>query len=254
MLNIENLMSSYFSYIKSNFDISKIENNIYEITTPFLDKSNDNILFYIEKKDDLIELSDGGETLRNLSLSGFDFNSEKRLKELEIILNGFNIQKNNDILFTRANENNFAKKQHNLIQALISVNDMFVLAQGKIQSFFFDDVKNFFEENFIRYTENISLDGKSHLNHKFDFLITKSSQQKERLIKIINNPKNDNLKATLFSFMDLPQERKANADNIIIFNNKEGKNMDALVNASNEHNVKAFLWSKRKEYIHYLVA
>ncbi|EPY0831716.1 DUF1828 domain-containing protein, partial [Campylobacter jejuni] len=66
MLNIENLMSSYFSYIKSNFDISKIENNIYEITTPFLDKSNDNILFYIEKKYDLIELSDGGETLRNL--------------------------------------------------------------------------------------------------------------------------------------------------------------------------------------------
>ncbi|EFU0512182.1 DUF1829 domain-containing protein, partial [Campylobacter coli] len=85
-------------------------------------------------------------------------------------------------------------------------------------------------------------------------LITKSSQQKERLIKIINNPKNDNLKATLFSFMDLPQERKANADNIIIFNNKEGRNMDALVNASKEHNVKAFLWSKRKEYIHYLVA
>lgn len=253
MLNVENLINSYLSYVKSSFNISKIK-DIYEITTPFLDKSNDNILFYIEKKDNLLELSDGGETLRNLSLSGFDFKTEKRLKELQIILNGFNIQKNDDILFTRASESDFAKKQHNFIQALISVNDMFVLAQGKIQSFFFNDVKNFFEQNSIRYTENISLDGKSHLSHKFDFLITKSSSQKERLIKIINNPKNDNLKATLFSFMDLQEERKHNVDNIIIFNNKEIKNMETFINASKENNVTAIPWSNKEKYADYLEA
>lgn len=131
---------------------------------------------------------------------------------------------------------------------------MFVLAQGKIQSFFFNDVKNFFEQNSIRYTENISLDGKSHLSHKFDFLITKSSSQKERLIKIINNPKNDNLKATLFSFMDLQEERKHNVDNIIIFNNKEIKNMETFINASKENNVTAIPWSNKEKYADYLEA
>ena len=87
---------------------------------------------------------------------GFEFTGKNKNKRLETTLNGFGIFKDNDELFVTATPSDFAKKQHNIIQALISVNDMF--APGKVGGgFFYDEVENFFNSIDARYAPNISI-------------------------------------------------------------------------------------------------
>ncbi len=253
MLDINKLLDSYYEYLRADFEINTISNNCHEIITPFLDRHNDNISFYVDFLDDnCIKLSDGGETIQDLRLSGFEFNTQKRNKQLEVTLNGFGIFKDShNELFVPATTSDFAKKQHNMIQALISVNDMFI--PGKMGGgFFYDEVENFLDAIDARYAPNISIEGKSHLSHKFEFLISRSKQKNERLIKLLNSPKKENLKATLFTFTDLADDRNS-SDKIIVFNDDTSENQDITL-ATRELNIKLFRWSEIKKYSDYLAA
>ena len=75
-------------------------------------------------------LTDDGYTIADLKLSGCEFTTEKRRRILYSILNGFGIQLDGDELFTNAMPSNFPQKKHNLIQAMLSINDLFVLADS----------------------------------------------------------------------------------------------------------------------------
>jgi hypothetical protein len=54
---------------------------------------------------------------------------------------------------------------------MLAVNDMFVMAQPRVASFFFEDVRNFLDSQDIRYTARVKLAGKSGYDHGIDFLI-----------------------------------------------------------------------------------
>jgi hypothetical protein len=252
---IDSLVDKYVNFIKENITIDKIDDNIYEIETPFLDRRNDFVTIYAifdkENKNN-ITLTDNGYTLSDLELSGLKFDSKKRKNELQTVLNGFGVSITKDKkLLVHATAENFAHKKHNLIQALLSVNDMFVLAQNKVMNLFFDDVGYYFDENEIRYTPNIILEGKSHFNHKFEYIIPKSKKAPERTIKLLNRPKAENLKATLFAFEDTTEKR--NGQGYIILNDEEGIKAD-LVDAINEYKIKPILWSQKENFKEELVA
>ena len=128
-----------------------------------------------------------------------------------------------------------------------------MFAPGKVGGgFFYDEVENFFNSIDARYAPNISIEGRSHLSHKFEFLISRSKKEPERLIKLLNNPKKDNLKATLFNFTDLNDDRNL-SDKIIIFNDSDGENQDITL-ATRELNIKLLKWSSIKDYSGYLAA
>jgi len=126
MYAINDLVDKYVKFIKENISVDKIDNNTYEIETPFLDRRNDFITIYAlfnKENENNILLTDSGYTLADLELSGLEFSTKKRNKELQTILNGFGVQIDKDKNFCiNATEEDFANKKHNLIQALLSVN------------------------------------------------------------------------------------------------------------------------------------
>ena len=255
MHGIDNLVNKYIDFIKENMSIDKIDDTSYEIETPFLDRSNDFITIYVvfDKQDkNNIVLTDNGYTLSDLELSGLEFNTKKRKQELQTVLNGFGVQMDKDKrLFVNATAESFAHKKHNLIQALLGVNDMFVLAQNKVMNLFYEDVGYYFDENDIRYTPNVILEGKSHFNHKFEYIIPKSKYAPERTIKLLNRPKAENLKATLFAFEDTGDKRRGKG--YIILNDEESTKTD-LIEAINEYNITPILWSQKNNYKEELAA
>lgn len=248
MYSINNLVETYIDFIKENITVEKIDDNLFEIETPFLDRKNDFIAIYAKFDQGNILLTDNGETITDLELSGMKFNSPKRKQELELVLNGLsiNFDKKTNSLSVPTTESSFAYKKHNLIQAILSINDMFVLSENKIMSFFFEDVGYYFDEHEIRYSANIDLEGKSKFLHKFDFLIPKSKNMPERCIKLLNRPKKENIKASLFSFEDTREKRKG--DGYIILNDEEFVSTD-LVQAVSEYGIKPILWSQRDNYL-----
>jgi len=244
--NIKELMNKYFEFLHSSFEIETIDKNIYKITTPFLDRRNDHITIYAIVFNDKIKLTDDSYTIEDLELEGIKFEG-KRKKEFETILNGYGVYKEKNELFVIANEETFARKKHNFIQALININDMYLLSFPRISTIFLDDIKDFFDEKKLIYTQNVLIEGKSKISHKFDFLIPKQIRfnKAEALIKAINNPKVENIRAYLFSFEDIRKVGR-NEDGFFILNDKNKIN-EKIYTALEEYDVTPLHWSKIEE-------
>ena len=68
-------------------------------------------------------------------------------------------------------------RKHNLIQAILAVNDLFYLARSSVESFFFEDVANWMDETDIRYTQRVKFSGRTGYDHLFDFVVPKSRRE-----------------------------------------------------------------------------
>ena len=71
----------------------------------------------------------------------------------------------------RASKDNFPMHKHNLVQAMLAVNDLFYLASPIVSSLFLEDVIAWLDENEIRYTPSVKFTGKSGYDNLFDFVI-----------------------------------------------------------------------------------
>ena len=61
MLDIHRLLSSYYEYLNGGFEVNTITPKCHEIITPFLDRHNDNISFYVDFLGGfVVKLRDGG--------------------------------------------------------------------------------------------------------------------------------------------------------------------------------------------------
>jgi len=249
---MKDLIQEYINWLKSKINFQEI-NGYFEITTPFINHVNDYVQIYVKKDiNEKLILSDGSDTINNLEIEGVDFSSKPRKRELDVILNGFGVSIKENELYTYATQNTFAFRKHNLLQCILAVDDMYVLAQPRVESFFYDDVVNFLDLNEVRYSTNIILQGKSSFQHKFDILIPKSKEANERIIKLAFSPKKTNIIAQLFAFEDTKQERKN--DGIMIINDLEKEISAEVSQAIMEYGIYEIPWSKKDEHKFKLVA
>jgi hypothetical protein len=249
---VKALIDKYVQWIREGLSFRQI-GEWAEITTPFLNHNNDMISIYVKKNDDRYYLTDNGQTLNELHLAGVNLDrSEKRTHELNVILNGLGIKRSdNSELFTYTDEKRYPEAKHRLIQAVLSIDDMFMLAEPKVESFFLEDVINFFELNEVRYIQDILYSGRSGFTHKFDFSIPKSKKNPETIIKAINTPRRDTIGTVLWAFEDTKNIRDASG--LVILNDKE-KVHSEIFDALKEYQLEYILWSQRQSSVKRLAA
>ena len=114
-------------------------------------------------------------------------------------LNGFGVKLVDGVMEVRASKDDFPMRKHNLVQAMLAVNDLFYLASPIVSSLFLEDVVAWLDENEIRYTPNVKFTGKSGYDNLFNFVIPKSKKQPERILQAINRPSRDEAGATAFA-------------------------------------------------------
>ena len=197
-------------------------------------------------------MTDDGETLNNLEMAGVDITKTARKKELESILNGFGVKLKRNELMTIATPATFPMRKHNFIQAIMAVDDLYILAAPKVEQFFLEDVENFLDQNKVRFSRNIILQGKSTFQHKFDFLIPPSEKAPERIIKAVISPKKQNVMVHLFAFEDTKLAR--NNEGIMILNDIEKEIAPDVSQAISEYGIYDFSWKNREELKEKLVA
>lgn len=242
--NANAFKTEYLNFLKNNIDIVKINDDIVSITTPFLDSHNDYTeIFVINQHNGEYLLTDDGYTISDLELSGFEFNSSKRNATLNRIVNryGVSIGKGN-ALQVLASLNNMPMKKHMLVQCMASISELYILSHGSVLSYFIDDVSTYFDTNEIRHTDNINILGKSGLMQNFDFIISKTKKQPERIIKLISTPNNiTNIKAAIFSITDIQGTRK-DASSIVIINDTSYKVKSDQIDAFQKYDIFPILW------------
>lgn len=244
---IDRLVNGYFLWLKDKTQIKQIEQDWVEITTPHLDRHNDCLQIYARKDGNGFVLTDDGYIINDLISSGCPLDSPKRQELLKTTLAGFGVQLNQERLIVHATPENFSSKKHNIIQAMLAVNDLFYLASPYVASLFVEDVTTWMELSNIRYTPNIKFTGKSGYDHMFDFVIPKSRQQPERIVQAIANPKKDSAGDLVFKWLDTKETRKSDSRLFAFLNDSNTVISQSVIDALKNYNLEPIPWSQREE-------
>lgn len=243
--DIQRLMDAYHAWLKDKSVLRQV-NEWVEITTPYLDRHNDYVQIYAKRANGGFILTDDGYTIDDLEQSGCKLESRKRQDLLKLTLNGFGVQLGGKALQVHASADNFALRKHNLLQAMLAVNDMFYLAAPMVASLFYDDVVAWLDVHDIRYTPKVKFTGKTGYDHLFDFVIPKSRHQPERIIQTINRPSRDTAQAVVLSWVDTKEVRSADSRVYALLNDSEQPVSSAVIDALRSYDVRPVAWSERE--------
>lgn len=246
--NATQLVENYYAWLKERTQLKNLDTAV-EITTPFLDRHNDYIQIYLLNSEGGLLLSDDGYTISDLELSGCNLNTRKRMEILHTTLNGFGVSLVDGALQVKANETNFPSKKHNLLQAILAVNDLFYVARANVQNFFSEDVSLWLDENNVRYVPDATFAGKSNFNHKFDFIIPRSKVAPERIIRAINNPSKEGAMNMAFAWIDTIEQRKGNSQAYALLNNTDKTIDKSISDALSNYGIISVPWTERTRYI-----
>ena len=162
-------------------------------------------------------------------------------------LNGFGVQMDGKALQVHASPDNFALRKHNLVQAMLAVNDMFYLAVPMVASLFYEDVVAWLDVHDVRYTPKVKFTGKTGYDHLFDFVIPKSRQQPERIIQTISRPNRDTAQSVVLSWVDTKEVRSPDSRAYALLNDSEQTVSPAVIDALRSYDVRPVPWSQRED-------
>lgn len=242
-------MNDYYAFLKEKTLVTASDSSDWvEISTPFVGLFNDTVDIYAKKEGNRIILSDDGNTLRNLELSGLEISrSPKRKEILDRILLNYGVRISNDELTTEATERDFPQKKLNLIAAISETADMYYLARHTVASVFREDVKAYLDEQELIYTPYFISKGSTGLEFTFDFQI--AYRNTEIVIKSFNSINKMNLPHFLFTWEDIKKVREQQTQKEIIglavINDIDREVNDEYLSALESKGAKHILWSQR---------
>ena len=126
--DIQKLLDDYTRWLRDKTVLREVDSEWVQVTTPYLDRHNDYLQFYVRREGRGYLLTDDGYIINDLVSSGCPLDSPKRQDLLRRTLAGFGVQTDGEQLLMKATPENFSLKQHNFIQAMLAVNDMIYLA------------------------------------------------------------------------------------------------------------------------------
>lgn len=246
LADIERLLDDYLAWLKERTTLREVQDWV-EITTPYLDRHNDHLQIYARKQDGGFVLTDDGYVIHDLELSGCKLDSPKRRSLLETTLRGFGVSLQQDRLSVTTSPDNFPARKHNLLQAMLAVNDLFYLAQPHVVSLFYEDVVEWLERSEIRYSPRVKFAGKTGYDHMFDFVIPKSRVQPERVLRAVGRPSKDTAQSLVLAWVDTKDAREPDSKAYALLNDTEQPLSADVLDALRAYEVRPVPWSQREE-------
>jgi hypothetical protein len=244
MEEIKSLIGQYTEWLRSKITLRQVDDWV-EITTPYLDRHNDYLQIYAQKENGSFILTDDGYIINDLHQSGCTLDTPKRKALLLMTLNGFGVKIEGDRLLVKATREDFSYRKHNLLQAMLAVNDLFYLASPLVSSLFYEDVVAWLDDNEVRYVQQVKFTGKSGYDHLFDFVIPRSKRKPERIIQAINRPGRDEAEAVAFAWFDTKDVRPLESRAYAILNDSEREAPPPVLDALRSYEVNPISWRGR---------
>jgi hypothetical protein len=251
--DIQELLDRYTAWLKNSINLREIGDWV-EITTPYVDRHNDQLQIYAKRENGHFLLTDDGHTMQDLESSGCNLGTPKRQELLKMTLNGFGVKLDSEQLKVTATPESFPLKKHSLIQAMLAVNDLFYLAEPVVKSLFFEDVIAWLDLSDVRYTPKVKFTGFSGYDHLFDFVVPKSRRAPERILRAINRPSRATAETFIHSWSDTREVRSPESQAYAILNDSEQPVPAEVPEALGAYNIRPVVWSHREEVRERLVA
>lgn len=242
------IIDEYASFVRRSMVATRQGDGVC-ISTPMLNRNNDCMNVYLgESVDGCLVITDLGETVGDLELSGFSM-TEQRLSKLGNILAGYGVEYDKGELLVRVSRGQAAPRMNMLLQAMASVDDMYLLAQGSVRSLFAEDVGAWMLENDISYVPGPSFSGRSGLSYKFDYAIGKNKRRPMRLIKTVNNPGRQGIQNALFGWEDVKASRTDCEGYVFLnsMNTKGGDVPEESIAACRNYGLRPVVWGRNED-------
>jgi hypothetical protein len=122
---VQQRLDQYWAWLKDRTKLREVGGEWVEITTSHLDRHNDYLQIYARRQNGTLVLTDDGDIIGELIRSGCRLDSARRQALLNMTLAGFGVHLVDGRIEVHASRENFALRKHNLLQAMLAVNDLF---------------------------------------------------------------------------------------------------------------------------------
>ncbi len=242
---VRQLIKQYHNWMSESTTLRTIENAV-EITTPFLDRHNDMMQVYAELSGDEIILTDDGYTIDDLEFCGLTVDSVRCKNLMQLNLNGFGVKREGSDLVTRATAKDFAVKLHNLLQAMIAVDDLYYIATpSKAKHRFDTDIGTWLNTFKIQFDAK-KFKGRSGYYVDYKYVIPPSDNMPHRILIGINDPRRDAVEQAAFRWLDIHESRPRDAQLYPILNDTQHDSVLNEMNAFRNLEINPVLWSQRE--------
>lgn len=251
-IEVEEMVDGYYSWLRKNTNITDEEGSV-ELTTPFLDRHNDYLEVVVSRTDEGFRLSDDGYIISDLKSSGVTLESAARKQTLNEILNGFGVRHDRGVLYCETNRNGFAEAKHGLLQAMLTVNDLCFGYSTPKKSLFPQIVGDWLGKKEVPHVAGGSYEGRSGFIHRFDYVIPKSKEAPERMLRTMTRPD----RASALNFIALWSDvlaKRGNSKAIALLNDGHQQVTPKVIDALKQYNIDCLPWSQRDEFVQKLVA
>lgn len=245
-MDIQSMIKEYTDWLYRGFSAVQVGEFI-ELTTPYLDRYNDHLQIYVKQNENgSYFLTDDGYVINNLKSSGVPIlRSHKRKEMLNRIARNFGVTVRGDVLEIQATKSDYPQKKHMLIQAMLTIDDMFIAEPNTAKNFFNEDVGLYLDANDIYYSRDFSLVGKTGSLYVYDYHIQRTKNKPERFCRAINHINESARNLTLFNWIDTQEKRSDKGELILFLNDEKGINESDL-EAFQSYDVNFILWSQRQ--------
>ena len=238
------LIHSHGDWLKSNTLVTH-RGEYVEIALPFLDRRNDYIQVYLTKEDDGYVLSDYGETLDDLGMEGFEITTTRRKRILQSAIVGFGVCNEDSVLKVRTSRERFGCDMNNLVQAILSVNDLHFLAKPVNTGNFRVNVVRWLKENFAQFDESKKVVGRSGLEHSFHYAVAEDRKNSKQVFKAINSPTMEATRNLVFSWIDTREQHFPDSQAVAILNDLHQEIPSRIGDVLSRYEISSLLWSER---------
>jgi len=251
VLELEKRVKEFYN---QSFSFNKLNGSYIRIDTPFMDRHNDSLILYAVKNGDAIKLTDGGYVLDDLESEGIRITRSKRkTKILREQLRSYAVsldESNNELYVESKSVAGFPRAQNFLIQAMLFVNDMFMLSDSNVNDIFKNEIAHFFEDNNIRVLHDPTFVSNSGMTHKYDFTIAGIKEIPDRLIKTMNSPRNEYYAKALATDVRLTKPVLTRNTEFYTFVNDRDKSIDSnIISLFDDEGIKTIPYSRREEFV-----
>lgn len=181
---VPSFVDEYSEWLKRESTVRSI-GEWHEVTFPFLDRSNDQLSFYMRSKDGVTSLTDDGYTMAMLTGNGIPV-TDKRRERIIAMARRFGAILETDGQITLESEGSRPDALNRFIQVLSDVQALNETSRRNVFEYFMDDVAAVLDSHGVYYTRGISVHGASGYEHSFDFLFQRSANHPTRFCQSPN--------------------------------------------------------------------
>jgi hypothetical protein len=255
-MDIQKMTDNYTVWLRKEITTAVFGEYI-ELTTPYLDRFNDYLQMYAKyNPDGTISLTDDGYIIGSLISSGMKFKKgSNSLKLLQKIAAKYSVSIVDEDITTIATPNDFPQKKHMMVQAMLAIDDLYIVSPDPVKNYLLEDIETYFVANDIFYSTDFSLLGKSGTIYTYDFHLQRTKEKPERFCKGFNKLNMSKRDLTLFNWMDTQEKRGVSSELIVIYNDENTVSDDVLTGFLN-YRIKTVPFSHRQEknYLQLFVA